>query len=53
MSQGRLGGSKVERLPLAQVVTPGSWDRVPCIGLPVGILLLPVLVSASFSVSHE
>ena len=27
--QGRLGGSEVQRLPLAQVVTPGSWDRVP------------------------
>ena len=27
--QRRLGGSAVERLPPAQVVTPGSWDRVP------------------------
>ena len=26
---GRLGGSGVERLPLAQVMIPGSWDRVP------------------------
>ena len=26
---GRLGGSLVERLPLAQVVILGSWDRVP------------------------
>ena len=26
---GYLGGSVVEHLPLAQVVTPGSWDRVP------------------------
>ena len=25
---GRLGGSVVERLPSAQVVIPGSWDRV-------------------------
>ena len=24
---GRLGGSVVERLPLTQVVIPGSWDR--------------------------
>ena len=28
-SQGRLGGSVVERLPSAQVVILGSWDRVP------------------------
>ena len=31
---GHLGGSEVEHLPLAQVVIPGSWDRVlhqaPC-----------------------
>ena len=26
---GNLGGSVVERLPLAQVVIPRSWDRVP------------------------
>ena len=24
-----LGGSVVERLPLAQVMIPGSWDPVP------------------------
>ena len=24
------GGSVVEHLPLAQVMIPGSWDRVPC-----------------------
>ena len=24
--EGHLGGSVVERLPLAQVVIPGSWD---------------------------
>ena len=32
--EARLGGSVVEHLPLAQVVIPGSWDRVlhqaPC-----------------------
>ena len=32
--QGHVGGSVVEYLPLAQVVIPGSWDRVlhqaPC-----------------------
>ena len=27
--EGRLGGSVLERLPLARVVVPGSWDRVP------------------------
>ena len=27
--QGHLGGSVVERLPLAQDVIPGSWDQVP------------------------
>ena len=27
--EGRLGGPAVERLPSAQVVIPGSWDRVP------------------------
>ena len=26
---GPLGGSVVERLPLAQVMIPGSWDQVP------------------------
>ena len=26
---GHLGGSVVEDLPLAQVMIPGSWDRVP------------------------
>ena len=25
---GHLGGSVIERLPLAQVVIPGSWDQV-------------------------
>ena len=33
-TQGRLGGSAVERLPSAQGVIPGSWDqilhRAPC-----------------------
>ena len=26
---GHLGGSVVERLPLAQGMIPGSWDQVP------------------------
>ena len=29
MLLGHLGGSVVERQPLAQGVIPGSWDRVP------------------------
>ena len=28
-SARHLGGSVVEHLPLAQVMIPGSWDRVP------------------------
>ena len=28
-NKGRLGGSAVERLPLAQGIIPGSWDQVP------------------------
>ena len=28
ITEGRLGGSVVEHLPLAQVVIPGSWDGV-------------------------
>ena len=29
LGQGCVGDSVVERLPLAQVVIPGSWDQVP------------------------
>ena len=29
VDHGHLGGSVVERLPWAQGMTPGSWDRVP------------------------
>ena len=29
MLGGHLGGSVVEHLPLAQVVSPGSWDQTP------------------------
>ena len=28
-TQGHLGGSVVERLPLALVMIPGFWDQVP------------------------
>ena len=27
MGEGHLGGSVVERLPLAQIMIPGSWDQ--------------------------
>ena len=40
---GRLGGSVVEHLPSAQVVTPRSWDQVPhrapCLSLCLGLCL--------------
>ena len=42
---GRLGGSAVERLPLAQVVILGSWDRVPHQAPCMESLLLPLPVS--------
>ena len=29
ITPGHLGGSVVEHLPLAQVMVPGFWDRVP------------------------
>ena len=48
--EGRLGGSVVEHLPLAQVMTPGS--RIESrIGLPAGSLLLPLPGSLPLSVS--
>ena len=52
----RLGGSVVERLPSAQVMIPGSWDRAlsraPCsVGVCFSLcLLLPLLV---FSLSNK
>ena len=49
----RLGGSAVERLPLAQGVTPGSWNGAPhwapCMEPPSP----SACVSASLSVYHE
>ena len=54
---GRLGGSAVESLPLAQGVILKSWDEVPGsspISLPAKSLLLPLpvsLPSASLCVS--
>ena len=48
--EGRLGGSVVERLPLAQGMIPGS--RIEShIGLLAGSLLLPRPVSLPLSVS--
>ena len=50
IKEGHLGGSVVERLPLTQVVIPGSWDQVH-MGLSARSLLLPLPVSASLCVS--
>ena len=47
---GRLGGSVVEHLPLAQVMIPGFWDAV-IIWLPAGSLLLPLPMSLPLSMS--
>ena len=53
--QGHLGGSAVERLPLAQGAILESWDRVPhwapC--MEPASLPLPVSLPLSFCVSHE
>ena len=45
----------VEHLPLAQGVTPGSWDQFLRIRLPTGSLFLPLPMSLPLSlcVSHE
>ena len=45
---GGLGGSVVERLPSAQVMTPGSRDRV-LHWAPAGSLLLPLPLSLPLS----
>ena len=47
---GHLGGLVVERLPLAQAVTQGSWDESN-VQLPAGSLLLPPPLSLPLSVS--
>ena len=54
LSQGRLGDSVVEHLPLAQGVIPGLGIK-SYIGLPTGSLLFPLPMSLrlSLSVSHE
>ena len=48
--KGLLGGSVVEHLPLAQVVTLGSWEETH-IRLPAGSLFLLLPVSLPLSVS--
>ena len=51
--EGRLSGSVVEHLLLAQVMILGSWDRVPH-QAPRGEPVSPsAYVSASVCVSHE
>ena len=59
--KGRLGGSEVERLPLAQVMIPGSWNpplaqvMIPGSWNPVlnqaPYLLLPLPMSLPLCVS--
>ena len=49
MSEGHLGGSVVECLPLAQGVIPGPGIESH-IGLPTGSLLLPLLLSLAICV---
>ena len=50
LHQGRLGGSVVECLPLAQVMVPESPDESH-IGVPTGSPLLPLPVSLPMSLS--
>ena len=49
--EGRLGGSVVEHLPLAQGVILGSWDPVPYWDPPREPAFPSAYVSAFFSVS--
>ena len=53
MTQGRLGGSVIEHLPLAQGAIPGSQDPgiKSHVGLPAGSLFLPLPVSLPLYVS--
>ena len=49
--EGRLGGSVVERLSLAQVINPESWNPVPHRALYREPAFPSAYVSVSFSVS--
>ena len=51
--EGRLDGSAVERLPLAQGVILGFWDRVPHQAPCMESASLSAYVSASLCVSHK
>ena len=51
VTQGCLGGSVVERLPLAQVVILRSWDQIPHWASPWGAISPSAYVYASLSVS--
>ena len=50
---GCLGGTAVGRLPLAQVVIPGSWDQVLHWAPHREPASTSACVSASLCVSHE
>ena len=52
MEKGHLGGSVVERLCLAQVVTLGSWDEVH-IRRPARNLPLPLSARVSASLMNK
>ena len=47
-----LGGSVIEHLPSAQVMIPGSWDRVPW-QAPSGEPASPLPISLPLWVSYE
>ena len=53
--KGLLGGLVLEHLPLAQIMMPGSWDRVPhrAPHKEPASPLACVSVSLSLCVSHE
>ena len=50
---GHLGGSVIERLPLAQVMIPESWDQIPYQAPQRKPASPSAYIPASLSVSHE
>ena len=52
-TKGRLSGSVVADLPFAQVMIPGSWDRVPHWAPHREPVSPSACVSASLCVFHE